>query len=58
MLDKKFVKHYAILHELAKDIIHGKLTEVKGSDLDELYSQTDLFLGEMAKLVDDLIEKY
>ena len=58
MLDKKFVKHYAILHELAKDIIHGKLTQVKGSDLDELYSRTDEFVGDMAKLVDELIDSY
>tara|TARA_Y100000310_G_C20621376_1_gene783491 strand:- start:574 stop:1404 length:831 start_codon:yes stop_codon:yes gene_type:complete len=57
MLDKKFVKHYAVLHELAKDIIHGRLTKVEGSDLDELYSRTDSFVGEMAKLVDNLIEK-
>jgi len=58
ILEKKFVKHYAVLHELAKDIIHGKLTEVKGKDLDELYSATDEFINEMAKLVDSLIESY
>jgi uncharacterized protein (UPF0332 family) len=57
-LDKKFVNHYTKLHELAKEIIHGKTTQVKGKDLDELYSTTDEFVGDMAKLVDELIDSY
>ena len=39
MLDKKFVNHYAGLHQLAKDIIHGKTAQINGSDLDKLYSE-------------------
>jgi len=58
MLDKKLVRHYTNLHELAKQIIHGKITSVKGKDIDNLYEMTDTFVGEMAKLVDKLIDKY
>ncbi|MAH47396.1 hypothetical protein CMI37_16350 [Candidatus Pacearchaeota archaeon] len=56
LLNKKFVKHYAELHELAKEIIRGKITEVKGKEIDDLYSKTDEFVGEMANLVDKLID--
>ena len=56
-LDKKYVDYYSEIHATAKDIVHGKLTSVKGKYLDDWFVKTDAFLGEMAKLVDILIEK-
>ena len=57
-LDKKYVGYYSEIHTVAKDIVHGKLTSIKGKYLDEWFAKTDAFLGEMAKLVDSLIEKH
>ena len=55
-LNKKYVNYYAEIHSVAKEIIHGKLTSVRGKDLDEWFVKADDFLGEMAKLVDSLID--
>lgn len=57
MLNKKYVEYYEEIHEVAKEIIHGKRVSVKGKYLDELLEKADSFLGEMARLVDNLIEK-
>lgn len=56
-LHKKYVGYYAEIHAVAKEIIHGKLTSVKGKDLDDWFEKADMFLGEMAKLVDKLIDE-
>ena len=55
-LDKKYVDYYFEIHTVAKNIVHGKMTSVRGKDLDEWFGKADAFLGEMAKLVDSLIE--
>lgn len=55
-LNKKYVSYYAEIHSVAKEIIHGKRTSIKGEDLDEWFVKADEFLGEMAKLIDDLID--
>lgn len=57
MLDKKFVGYYTEIHSVAKDIIHGETTSVKGEDLDDWFKKADKFLDEMAKLVDKLIDE-
>jgi predicted nucleotidyltransferase/uncharacterized protein (UPF0332 family) len=57
LLNKKFVKSYEEIHSVAKEIVHGKITSIKGEALDESFKKTDAFLGEMAKLVDGLIER-
>jgi len=56
-LNKKYVGYYAEVHSVAKEIVHGRLTSVKGKDLDEWFVKADEFLGEMAKLIDDLIDE-
>ena len=56
-LHKKFVGYYREIHFVAKDIVHGNLTSVKGRDLDSWLVVTDEFLGEMARLVDSLIDE-
>jgi predicted nucleotidyltransferase len=55
-LHKKFVGYYEEIHVVAKDIVHGTLTSIKGKDLDRWFGMTDEFLGEMARLVDDIID--
>ena len=57
MLNKKYVRYYEQVHEVAKDVIHGKLVRVRGVDVDKWTEMADDFLGEMAKLVDKLIDK-
>jgi len=55
-LNKKFVDYYDEVHLVAKDIVHGNLTFIKGANLDDWFEKADLFLGEMAKLVDEIID--
>jgi predicted nucleotidyltransferase/uncharacterized protein (UPF0332 family) len=57
MLKMKQVDFYNNIHFIAKDIVHGKTNEVSGKDIDELIKKADEFMGEMAKLVDVLVEK-
>ncbi len=56
-LNKKFVGYYEEVHLVAKDIVHGNLTFIKGENLDDWFEKADAFLGEMAKLVDELIDE-
>ena len=56
-LNKKFVGYYEEIHLVAKDIVHGNLTFIKGANLDDWFEKADAFLGEMAKLVDELIDE-
>jgi len=57
LLKKKYVSYYEEIHDVAKGIAHGEVVKIKGKDLDEWFSMTDDFLGEMARLVDKLIEE-
>ena len=56
MLKSKYVKYYERVHGATKSIAHGERVRVKGKELDEWFEMTDDFLGEMARLVDVLIE--
>ena len=56
LLNKKYVNYYYEVHGMAKDIVHGKMMRVKGKDVDRWTELADDFLGEMAKLVDKLID--
>jgi predicted nucleotidyltransferase/uncharacterized protein (UPF0332 family) len=56
-LHKKYVGYYDEVHLVAKDIVHGNLTFIKGANLDDWFEKADAFLGEMAKLVDQLIDE-
>lgn len=57
MTSKRYVEYYIEVHKAAKDIVHGKLTFVKGKELDEWFIKADAFLGEMARIVDELIDE-
>lgn len=57
MLKSRYIDIYSELHSLNKGIIHGKINEIKGRKIDELFEQADAFLGEMAKIVERLVDK-
>jgi len=57
MLKMKFVEYYEDLHSLAKQIVHGKVVEIKGSEVDEWFSKTEEFVKRMTEIVDELVEK-
>jgi predicted nucleotidyltransferase/uncharacterized protein (UPF0332 family) len=57
MLHRKYVHYYDELHAVAKEIVHGKLTNIRGKDIDDWTVKADDFLREMAQLVDKLIDK-
>lgn len=57
MLKDKYVSFYSELHEIAKDIIHGKRVELKGEKIDEYLAMTDEFMGQMAGIIDKVIAK-
>jgi predicted nucleotidyltransferase/uncharacterized protein (UPF0332 family) len=57
LLNKKYVNYYYGLHNLAKEIVHGKVKHVTGKELERLQAESDDFLREMARLVDRLIDK-
>ena len=55
-LHKKYVSYYNEIFSVAKEIAHGKLKSLSGSELDDWFEKADLFLREMARLVHELIE--
>ena len=55
-LHKKYVSYYNEIFSVAKEIAHGKLKSLSGSNLDDWFEKADLFLREMARLVHELIE--
>lgn len=57
LLNKKFASDYEALHAIAKDIVHGKIVDFRGSEIDGWIIKADAFVGEMARLVDDLLDK-
>ena len=57
MLKSKHVDTYSELHTLNKGIIHNQIKEIKGKKIDELTYQADEFLKEMARIVNELVEK-
>ncbi len=57
ILNKRYVKDYDEIHDVAKEIAHGKRTKIKGKNLDAWFDMVDDFLGEMARLVDVMIER-
>lgn len=56
-MHKKYVLYYDEIHSMAKNIIHGNLSVVKGKELDDWFLKADSFLGEMARLVDEFISE-
>jgi len=56
-LKQKYVDDYAGLHEVAKEIIHGRKVKIEGKIIDDWIGRTDEFVGVMAQLVDKLMDE-
>jgi predicted nucleotidyltransferase/uncharacterized protein (UPF0332 family) len=57
LLKPKYVDDYQELHALAKEIVHGKRVQVTGEEIDNWIVKADQFVREMARIIDELIEK-
>jgi len=59
LLDKKYVLWYKDLYEFHKAIIHGKITDIMGQDIDQWQKRAEDFVRKMAELINKIIdEKY
>jgi len=56
LLNKKYVDYYTEMHKVAKEIVHGKRSEITGKFTDEWFVKSDEFLREMANLVNDIVK--
>ncbi|MCX8193889.1 MAG: nucleotidyltransferase domain-containing protein [Candidatus Pacearchaeota archaeon] len=56
-LDPKYVSWYRDMYALAHEILHGSRTEVSGKEIEEWQKRTDLFVREMAKIIDRIISE-
>ncbi len=57
MLDLKYVLWYRDMYVLMHKILHGEISDVKGKDIDLWRDRADLFIQQMAKIIDKLISK-
>jgi predicted nucleotidyltransferase/uncharacterized protein (UPF0332 family) len=55
MLDKKYVTWFEQIHAIAKEIIHGKRNEISGKEIDEWIKIADAFVGEMARIINQVL---
>ena len=55
-LKSKYVSWYRDLLALHKDILHGRITDIKGAEIDDWQEKAQEFLKVMALLVDEIIE--
>lgn len=55
-LKKEYVEFYRELHELAKDIVHGKVVEVNLKNLESIRDDTMEFVREMSELVEEIFK--
>ncbi len=56
VLDIKYIKWYREIIALHKEISHGKITDIKGVDIDLWQKRTEEFLDIMVKIVNSLIK--
>ena len=56
MLSSGYVRAFDDLFNLHKNISHGKLTDIKGIDIDKWQSVAENFLNEMTRIVNKLLD--
>ena len=54
MLNPKFVLWYNDIYTLMHKILRNEITDIKGSELDEWRERADVFLRNMAKIIDQI----
>ena len=57
ILDKKYVKWYGEMYQLAHDIIHGNIKHLTGKDIDVLMARTINFEKKLRDITSNLIHK-
>ena len=57
MLNAKYIDDYKKIHEIAKDIVHGKRIQISGEEIDFWIKRADEFVRVMAELVNRMVEK-
>ncbi|MEM1536106.1 MAG: nucleotidyltransferase domain-containing protein [Candidatus Pacearchaeota archaeon] len=55
LLDPKYVSWYEEIYKLAHDILHGRRLEIRAKEIEEWQKRTELFLQEMAKIVNKIV---
>jgi uncharacterized protein (UPF0332 family)/predicted nucleotidyltransferase len=51
LLNKKYIEWYNDAFVLHKDVVHNRIGDVKGENIDELQNRADEFIGTMAELI-------
>ncbi len=54
MLNQKFVSWYSDIYTLMHKVLRSEITDIKGSELDEWRNRADIFLRNMARIIDKL----
>jgi uncharacterized protein (UPF0332 family)/predicted nucleotidyltransferase len=54
LLNKKYVEWYNNAFTLHKEVLHGRITDVKGENIDSLQAKADEFIGAMANLIKEI----
>jgi uncharacterized protein (UPF0332 family) len=55
ILNRKYVEWYHNAFTLHKEVLHGRITDVKGENIDSLQTKADEFIGVMAGLIKEII---
>lgn len=58
LLKNKFANYYEEVRKHARKVVHGETTKIQGKKLDKWFEMSDVFIREMAKLVDKLVKKH
>ncbi len=57
MLSSGYVRAFKDIFEFHKGIVHGKVNDVKGADIDKWRVVAEKFLGEMTALISKMVDK-
>ena len=55
MLEEKYVDWYKQVYNIHKEILHGKIADIKGQDIDALQDKADKFIRRMAEIIERVI---
>lgn len=56
LLKMELVTWYHYIHALHKGIVHGRITQVKGSEIDLWQERAEIFMKKMTDIIDAIIE--
>ena len=56
MLKENYVRNFSTLHELHKNISHGHIASIKGSNIEQWQENAEAFLQEMTRIIKQLLE--